>query len=182
MSFRCVYTELNVSGQCNIIVILIDISISMTRYMAAAFLDIPSFKVMRIILNCVSHVNSIVLLCCSRICTERNFFFTQRDIILIKVCDPVAFEQHRIICDRFSFRYASIELCCGSFSDVSYRHRSCAVGVVLLCGPAFEINSIRKCSDTRIIEDLLHVVALLDEHIIDRLTICTAVRLYEFNQ
>ena len=90
----------------------------MVCYITPAFSDIPALKVMCIVLNCICHVNGISLSCFSRIGAESHFLFTERDIIYIKICDPVAFEQHRIISDRLAFCYTLVKLSHGSISDI----------------------------------------------------------------
>ena len=97
MTCWCVDTESDIACNGDVSHILIFRAFFVSNDIATAFYNIPTFKVMCIILNGIPHIDRIRLSCTGCIGTESHLFLSERDVFLIQICDAVVFEQHRIV-------------------------------------------------------------------------------------
>ena len=104
MTFRCIYTKCNISCYVNNVIVLVSFAFSISCNIRTTFHYIPSFKMMCIILNGISHIDLITLFCRGGICTECHFLLAERDLVFIKISDPIILKQHRIVSHFCSVR------------------------------------------------------------------------------
>ena len=163
MAFRSVNTELNVTGNGDFVTILVFIACCMSNDVASAFFDVPPLKMVSFILNGIGHVDGIRLFGRCGICTEGRFLLTERNIILIEVGDLIVLEQHCVVCNRHAICSRRQHTANCSTHVGNTESRGCR-RIILICSPATEIHTACQRSGTRIIQNLLHVIACFDVH------------------
>ena len=163
MSFRSKYAELNITGDRYGLIVLILRPFSVTNNVASALMDIPTFKMIILILNRISHIYFIALLISRRVSAECHFFLAKRDTVFIQVGNTIILEQHRIVGHFFSIMCRRKHPC-NICTDLSDRLCRCRRSIVRIRCPSAEIDTVCQCPSTRIIQDLLHIVAALDVH------------------
>ena len=97
VTFWCIYTEHNISGNRNDLIIRIFCTVCVSNDIAAAFADIPSFEVEGFVLNSISHIHFVALFSGRRISAESHLFLAERNIILVKISNAMILKEHCII-------------------------------------------------------------------------------------
>ena len=150
MACRCIYAECHITGNRDFFVILISITLCIANDMTGTFFDLPTFKMIVLILNGISHIHFVNLLSRGSICPECYFFLTKRNIVLIQVGDSIILEQHRIVDYFFSVCFRR-QFFCNSSANVRNRQGSSFYGIILICCPTTEIYSFSQSTCTWII-------------------------------
>ena len=166
---RRVHAEGDVAGDVDVLTVLIRLIRSIVADdVGTAFVDEPALEVMLIVLSGIGHADSVGLRCLGRVGAEGHFDLTQGDVVFIQISDAVLSEEHGVVDDRGTvFIHACVSNACVRdvdtiIADVLDRLGGGGVSVVFVRGPAAEVHTIFKGSHAGVVENLRHVVALLD--------------------